>query len=273
KCETCSAQFEHHAALKAHLDVSDHRSKLRCNVCDKLLPSESALGTHRIAKRHCLPKYPCETCGEEFSEKQTCNEKNLNRNVDRPYCRTCSRHFVSPEVLQTHLASSTVHNRRTLKCFFCTQTFPGSAALCDHLEQGRCIGAPPGVERATMYKNIQRRDVWSVITVPTKERSGGNGASKGVWGLALATVFNGHAYACPFCSAASTTGNGLQEHLESSAHGGTIYYCPNASCARMCPNLTSLFAHLESGSCKYMDAGKLPKHLEFLLRDTDIVTF
>lgn len=168
-CGDCNRVFGTPAALKSHLETSEHSTEFRCCDCDRSFVSSNALEQHLRCKTHKRKAnaHICQQCRQQYkSAGALAQHAGEHRRQTKAACQKCSRKFKSTDALEQHMNSVVHHPLGDIRCIFgasCGKTFSSPSALLHHLESGACSS---GMSRAALNEIIVAHDEDRVITRP-----------------------------------------------------------------------------------------------------------
>ncbi|KAK2861159.1 hypothetical protein FQN49_004485 [Arthroderma sp. PD_2] len=250
ECETCTRQFATWRSCCQHMNATVHWAPTyECESCSKDFYSQNAANQHMDAVGHWASGYECETCNNKYRSRDDAIQHMEDYWHYNLYCDPCDRTFQNQNNLKMHLTSK-VHRGGSVRCPFCGGGFTTASGLVHHLERAACPRAP-NMNRETILRKIREIDPHS--RVANRQIDWRNEEDR-MWYSATSHAFNGRCWQCYLCHSGFNTINGLNRHLNSSAHKQKVYRCPNsrAECAKEFVTLAALFNHLESESCAAM---------------------
>ncbi|CAG4969619.1 unnamed protein product [Colias eurytheme] len=166
-CDYCGNGFKTKKRLIHHIGI--RHSEHRCNICDKLYSSKTALKMHNLAAhvksiseetycvecnlyfnnefllknhlmtstKHVQKRFPCTECGKVYHKKTTLNNHyNLvHLKKSKNYCELCDKYFLTGNRLRGHKA--TTHDGlpkpKTKMCSICGRAFHTNRILQNHM--------------------------------------------------------------------------------------------------------------------------------------------
>ncbi|KAI9148815.1 Telomere zinc finger-associated protein [Paramyrothecium foliicola] len=269
ECETCPKTFRTQRACEQHMDDKQHWApRFDCETCTRDFSTRHGAEQHMNALRHWKPKIECETCTAMFFTQTAADQHMKAKAHFRHYCQSCDQRFSNDNNLKMHL-NSKVHRGTTVPCPFCKTCYTTASGVVNHIETGSCPNAPQ-LNRATILRMIRERDTRGLITNKTIAWQD----EENVKYTATGRAYNGQYWECYLCHSEYYNMAGLNAHLNSAAHVGKVYRCPNkASCGKQFSTLAGLFAHLESESCAFMRFEKVQQQLGLTLQGRNLVKF
>lgn len=130
-CHICNKWFKN---LQSHIsDIHDEQIlSVKCNDCGKALKNRKTLKRH-IMKYHIDSmksverkdaKYQCETCGKDFSDKESYNahEGSLHKSEHSYRCDLCDKVFSMRSSLEAHIRYAHSKNLGSIKCTECNKS-------------------------------------------------------------------------------------------------------------------------------------------------------
>lgn len=151
-----------------------------------------------------------------------------------------------------HLNSS-IHREENNFCPFCGMGYSTPSGVYCHLESGSCHNAP-SLNRVEVHLKIERADPHGLITDKHITTTAEPETPEG-W---IEWTRGGDHFECPLCQRLFRTATSLIQHLNSPAHQQRLYHCPNKDqCPKQFNSLAGMCAHLESGSCGFMQFGQV----------------
>ncbi|KAI0073427.1 hypothetical protein K474DRAFT_1666615 [Panus rudis PR-1116 ss-1] len=236
-CSDCDRDFVSEWALIQHYVQS--RAHSYCQRCDEHFQDDEELEEH-YEEAH----WYCRICETIFNSELGLHEHNRQKHW---YCVSCKRVFQNENNLKQHLRSA-AHQPKIFACpgRNCDSSFISRAALVLHLESGTC---PAGATRQTVNKVALQIDRGRILTNPARMIEYGGGGTSTTW--ATERSWNGYAYECILCHREFQSLKALNAHLQSPAHEGKMYRCPQAwsGCGNEFRTASALIQHVESGSC------------------------
>ncbi|KAJ0160502.1 MDS1 and EVI1 complex locus protein EVI1 [Colletotrichum tanaceti] len=273
-CGSCWREFPagwH--SRQQHLDATGHDvPDNECDSCDRYFGSRQAVEQHMNALCHWTQdsssegaEYQCDDCSDCFSEEEDLHDHEVR---DHYYCDPCDRYFQNHNNIRQHL-SSKIHRTSTLRCPFCGQTCDTATGLIHHLERGACPNAP--LDRERLYEAVRRRDPNGLISKQLLEWH-----DSPTYEYAATSLTYNHAagaFECYLCHRLFTTLQGLNMHLNSTAHKQVLYHCPNRRCGRDFKALAGVINHLESESCAFMRFDSVQRNVERIVDPRRMISF
>ncbi|RAR15528.1 zinc finger protein [Stemphylium lycopersici] len=223
KCETCDREFGSQQAAIQHMDALDHWGpRFECDTCDREFFTQHSAEQHMDDTGHWELQYECETCDRRFHSEPSANQHmSALKHHKQHYCRDCAKTF---------------RNENALKML-------------------------AGFHTTLRPVHVRELEISTIVRSFRPSVSGIAVACSGTQDIATGATWNGFNHECYLCHRDFSTLQGLNQHLNSPAHSGKLYHCPNRSCAGQFVRLASLFNHLESESCNFVRFEKVQKHV------------
>ena len=101
-CSHCEASYTTKAVLQKHIS-KNHKEKIPCEICGKLLPHGHFMNTHM--KSHGEPEFKCQECNKEFHLKTSLNYHidSVHKPSENLVCPTCNSSYNSIRNLKRHV--------------------------------------------------------------------------------------------------------------------------------------------------------------------------
>ncbi|CAG9864218.1 unnamed protein product [Phyllotreta striolata] len=159
KCVHCSASFQNHQSLVAHLKThvktsKDSPNKIitlgphTCDVCNTMFPSFKSLRLHKRMHEPLKNKpiespvsaqpdaqarqmFVCHICNNTYDIEYEEVHMKSHTDEDNFYCATCNRKFLTKENLEMHTKAHT--NTKKFVCSYCKKPFTTHNSLNVHV--------------------------------------------------------------------------------------------------------------------------------------------
>lgn len=128
-CQICSTQFKSEEYLQRHMRYKHGATAkiFRCDTCQATFRKEDLFALHQcnvtIAPTENTKMIQCETCGKEFSRKQTLLKHTVlvhSKNSETIFCKGCARVFPNIEERDVHQLECTTKKYQQLSSNPCT---------------------------------------------------------------------------------------------------------------------------------------------------------
>lgn len=121
--------------LAAHLYMHGYGSRkaLCCEICGKVVKSQSVLSNHMKTHTNEKSEYPCDVCGHVYRSLAYLEDHKLQHTMEKTIkCEECGKMFYLMKQLKQHLRTHAENNRSYI-CTYCQRGFFNTSTLKEHV--------------------------------------------------------------------------------------------------------------------------------------------